>query len=153
MVEAFTSARAFAAYHSPLVEQDVLAEFITEGHFARHIRRMRALYEERQRILIESISRELAGQIEVRPSEAGMHLIGWLQDGIDDKAASRIAADHRVDAPPLSFYCMEEKLPGGLLLGYTGINEREIRAGARRLADALREAGKAKKINNSDYKQ
>ncbi|HEY7545527.1 MAG TPA: PLP-dependent aminotransferase family protein, partial [Blastocatellia bacterium] len=144
MVEAFTSARAFAAYHSPLVEQDVLAEFIAEGHFARHIRRMRALYQERQQILIESVSQELAGLLEVKPSEAGMHLIGWLQDGIDDKAASRIAADHRIDAPPLSFYCMDEKLPGGLLLGYTGINEREIRAGARRLADALREASKAK---------
>ncbi len=149
LVEAFTAAQAFAAYHSPLIEQDVLAEFIAEGHFARHLRRMRSLYEERQKILIESASRELDGLLDVRPSEAGMHLIGWLPDGIGDRAASLIAVEHKVDAPPLSFYCIETKLRGGLLLGYTGISEREIRVGARRLAAALQELSKAKKTISS----
>lgn len=146
LVEAFTSARAFAAYHSPLVEQDALAEFISDGHFARHIRRMRALCQRRQEVLIESASRGLEGLLDVKPSEAGMHVIGWLPEGIDDWAASQCAAKHGVDAPPLSFYCIEAKLRGGLLLGYTGITEREIRAGARRLASSLGELIKAKKI-------
>lgn len=137
LVEAFRAARKFSIQHPPLLEQVALAGFISEGHFTRHIRRMRSLYFERQRVLIQAAQNELTGLLEVEPAEAGMHLIGWLPGGVDDISASRKAAEHGVDATPLSAYKIEASLPGALLLGYAGIDKREIEEGVQRLAQAL----------------
>jgi GntR family transcriptional regulator/MocR family aminotransferase len=138
LVAAFKNARAILSRFSPSLEQAVLTDFITEGHFARHIRRMRALYQERQQCLIEAARRELGGALELEPNEAGMHLVGRLPDGVDDRAASREANRLGVEAPALSLYCIERGRRSGLLLGYAGYDEREIRKGVRLLAAALR---------------
>jgi GntR family transcriptional regulator/MocR family aminotransferase len=137
LVDAFVSARALADRHGPSVEQAALADFIAQGHFARHIRRTRALYAERRDALIAAVRRELNGLIELAASDAGMHMVGWLPAGMDDRAASRRAAAHGVDAPPLSAYAIEPRPRGGLLLGYAAVGEREIVEGVRRLAAAL----------------
>jgi GntR family transcriptional regulator/MocR family aminotransferase len=138
LVDAFTAARDLLDRHSPLIEQAVLADFIAEGHFARHIRRMRALYAHRHATFIEIAQKELQGLLEVEPQAAGMHLVGWLPEGVDDTAASRSALEHGVEAPPLSAYALDPQPRGGLLLGYTATGTREIREGIRRLAVALR---------------
>jgi GntR family transcriptional regulator/MocR family aminotransferase len=137
LVEAFRAARALSDRHSPVLDQAVLADFISDGHFARHIRRMRALYAERQAILVEAAKGELAGLLEVHPAEAGMHLVGWLPAGMDDVEVSRCAAVHRVEVPPLSMYSMQPLERLGVLLGYTAVGETEIREGVQRLAKAL----------------
>ncbi|MDQ3863770.1 MAG: PLP-dependent aminotransferase family protein, partial [Actinomycetota bacterium] len=92
LVDAVVAARALVDRHSPLMEQAVLAEFMAEGHLARHVRRMRLLYAERRDALVEAIKRELAGLIEVGPAEAGLHLVGWLPEGADGWEASHRAA-------------------------------------------------------------
>ncbi len=138
LVDAFVAAKALADRHAPSVEQAVLADFITEGHFARHVRRTRMLYAARQAALLDAAQRELAGLLEVDPAEAGMHLVGYLPAGVDDRAASRRAAAHHVDAPALSAFALAPQPRGGLLLGYAAVDEAEIYAGARRLALALR---------------
>jgi GntR family transcriptional regulator/MocR family aminotransferase len=138
LASAFTAARAIAGLTSPSVEQAVLADFIAEGHFARHIRRMRTLYAERQEALVDAASRELAGLLEVGPAEAGMNLVGWLPDGVDDREASQCAARHGVEARALSLYRMEPSCRGGLVLGYAAFAPPEIREGVARLACALR---------------
>jgi GntR family transcriptional regulator/MocR family aminotransferase len=137
LVEAFVAARALVDRHCPTLDQAALADFIADGHFARHIRRMRALYAERQAILVEAAQQELAGVLEVQPAESGMHVVGWLPAGVDDAEASHQAAAHGVEAPPLSSYSLEPLRRGGLLLGYTAVGEPEIREGVRRLAKAL----------------
>ena len=78
LVDAFVAARALADRHSPSVTQAALADFIDGGHFARHVRRTRALYAERQAALVHAARRTLGGLLEVAPAEAGMHLMGWL---------------------------------------------------------------------------
>ena len=138
LVDAFYAARLFATMFPPLLEQAVLAEFIAEGHFARHIRRMRALYAERQATLVEAARRKLGGLLDVPPAEAGMHLVGWLPDGVDDQTASQRATAHGVDAFPLSTYYLETPRRSALLLGYTAVNEEEIEYGVSRLARALK---------------
>jgi GntR family transcriptional regulator/MocR family aminotransferase len=137
LVEAFQAARKFAIQHPPLLEQAVMAEFISKGHFVRHIRRMRAIYGKRQELLVTAARCELEGRIEIEPSEGGMHLLGWLPDGMDDVFISRKAAAHGVDASPLSNYSYATRERGALLLGFAGINEKEIQDGVRRLAKAL----------------
>jgi GntR family transcriptional regulator/MocR family aminotransferase len=139
LVEVFAAARALTDLHSPLIDQAVLAEFIAEKHFARHIRRMRGIYEERQHILVEEVRKNLEGILEVAPAEAGMHLIGWLASGIDDLEVSRRAATVNLKIAPVSAYCINQNLRGGLLLGYTAFNERLIRQGVRTLARVLNE--------------
>lgn len=138
LVDAFVSARGVADHHSPTLPQAVLADFIGDGHLVRHIRRMRTLYEERQIALLKAVRRELGGCLNVAPAEAGLHLIGWLEEGVDDREASRRCAASGVEAPPLAAYRVERGERGGLLLGYAATAPRQIREGVRRLATVLR---------------
>lgn len=140
LVAAFVNARALLDRHGPTIEQAVLAAFIREGHFARHIRRMRALYAQRQSVLIEAVTRDLRGMLDVQVAGAGMHVLGWLPAGVDDRLVSRYAADQGLEVPALSAYGMLPQRRGGLVLGYAAIEEPQIRAGIQRLADVLRSA-------------
>jgi GntR family transcriptional regulator/MocR family aminotransferase len=138
LVDAFIATKALADRHAPSVEQAVLADFITEGHFARHIRRTRLLYAERQAALVEAAGRHLNRLLAVGPAEAGMHLVGYLPEGIDDQAAARQAAVYGVDTAALSSYSVAAQGHSGLLLGYAALSQSEINEGVRRLAQALR---------------
>ena len=143
LVDAFVAARELSDRHSPLIDQAVLADFILEGHFARHVRRMRTLYAARQEALVEAARRYLDGLIDVGPAEAGMHLVGFLPHGSNDREASQKAAACGVEAPPISAYALrgspyhEPAHRPGLLLGYAALTEAEILRGVRRLAAAL----------------
>jgi GntR family transcriptional regulator/MocR family aminotransferase len=141
LIETFAAARLFADMHPPPLEQAVLAEFMTEGHFAPHIRRMRRLYAERQAALIEA-ARPLSPWLDVCPSEAGMHLLGWLRGGSDDQAIAQLAARHQVITHPLSRFCIEPSEQRALLLGYTSVPIPAIREGVRRLATAFAQANR-----------
>jgi GntR family transcriptional regulator / MocR family aminotransferase len=137
LFKGFVRARSLSGVQSPTFEQAVLADFIGEGHFARHIRRMRALYAERQQALVNAGRSELDGLLDIQPSDAGMHLIGWLPEGVDDRVATSAASDSGVEVTPLSAYCIEPYPRGALRLGYTGYTPRQISQAARRLATAL----------------
>jgi len=147
LVAPFRRARAVLDGHSPTPYQAVLADFIVEGHFARHIRRMRSLYEERQSALVEAVHRDLNGLLEVSRSDGGMHLVGWLPPGISDRGASRVAETHDVYASPLSACAFGRLKRGGLLLGFAAFSPRHIHEGVRRLAAALEGAKKRKPRN------
>jgi GntR family transcriptional regulator/MocR family aminotransferase len=139
LIEAFLATRLFMDMHPPWVEQLVLAEFMAAGHFARHIRRMRTLYAERQAALVEA-ARPLAGRLEVGPAEAGMHLVGWLPPGSDDQALAQFLARFQVSARPLSRFCLEPTPQRALLLGYAAVPIPAIQEGVRRLVTALAQA-------------
>jgi GntR family transcriptional regulator/MocR family aminotransferase len=137
LVDAFVAARAIVDRHPPLVEQAALAQFMAGGHLARHIRRMRTLYEERQEMLLDAGKRQLRGLIDLQPADTGMHVVGWLPKGAADATVSRAASAGGVEATALSQYCLEAKLPPALTLGYAGCDERVIRDGAGALARVL----------------
>src|SRR5687768_11159986 len=86
MIDVFSAARHFIDFHSPYLEQAVMTDFIVEGHFERHIRRMRAIYHERQVLLVSLARERLGGLLDVRPADAGMTVVGWLGGGLDDVA-------------------------------------------------------------------
>lgn len=138
LAHAFIAAKALMDRHAPVVEQAVLAAFITEGHFARHIRRTRMLYAQRQEALVKAAALHLKGLLEVYPAEAGMHLVGYLPADIDDQAISLKAAEFGVEAPALSLYQQSPPYRSGLLLGYAAFGHAEINEGVRQLAKALR---------------
>ncbi len=135
LIDTFLAARAYIDVHAPALEQGALADFIADGHFGRHLRRMRGFYAERRAALL----RALEGlPLEPFAADTGMHCIGWLPAGSDDAAIARAAAAHDVDVTALSRFSLTPRSRPGLLLGYAGVNPAEIRAGARRLALALK---------------
>ncbi len=138
LVAPFVAARRFVDGHPPALEQAALADFVAEGHFARHLRRMRALYAGRVAALAAAARHDLAGLLDLRPTPSGMHLVGWLPPGVDDRAAARQAAAHDVVTVPVSSFAIEPLDRGGLLLGFAAVDEPAIRDGVHRLATALR---------------
>jgi len=137
LTEPVTAAMDVVGADAPTLSQLVLTEFVEDGHFVRHIRRMRQLYSERQAVLLESASRELGGMLEMQRQDSGMRLAAWLPAQADDSVASRLAAQAGIEAPPLSAYCIEAQVPPALLLGYAAIPPREIRTAVRALRVAL----------------
>jgi GntR family transcriptional regulator/MocR family aminotransferase len=137
LIEIFSAVRSIGGSPSTLIEQATLAEFISEGHLNRHIRRMRRLYEKRQEILIMEIEKHLAGKIEVKKSFAGMHLIGWLNDNVKDYEVAKKAVEFGVRVAAVSSHSLTEWNQGGLIFGYTAINEKQIKNGIQQLSRAM----------------
>jgi GntR family transcriptional regulator/MocR family aminotransferase len=137
LVGTFTAARSVLDIHSPLFEQAVLTEFITGGYFERHLRRMRSLYEERQQTLVAESQRYLSGLLELTPAGAGLQCVGWLTPDLDERVVVRAAAAHDVEVTPVSAFAARRLARSGLLLSFGAFDPNQIRAGVRRLAEAL----------------
>ena len=137
MVDRFAAGQSVSMRHAPLLDQAVLCDFITEGHFARHIRRMRELYAERLAVLLESARSRLAGLLEIPNVEAGLQTVGWLAPGIRSARAAEEAAKHDVEVIPLSRYSSRRREHNGLILGFAAVDSRELRRGVEHLARAL----------------
>jgi GntR family transcriptional regulator / MocR family aminotransferase len=133
LIAAFAVVRDAFDTFSPMLYQVALADFIREGHFARHIRRMRALYLERRSVLREAIDTYMDGQLDVIGTEAGMQLAALLPHGVDDIAVSIKAKQYGISARPLSICYAERPARGGVILGYSGANVHELREGVRKL--------------------
>jgi GntR family transcriptional regulator/MocR family aminotransferase len=139
MVDIFAAAESSSTHHPPLMEQAILCDFISEGHFARHIRRMRELYAERLQAFLEAVHSRLAGLLEIPPVEAGMQTVGWLKNKMSAEQAAAAAVKHEVEVVPLSRYARARRTRG-LLLGFAAVDVPELRSGVERLAAALEEA-------------
>lgn len=141
LVAAFANARGVADWHSPALEQAVLSDFISEGHFARHVRRMRVLYQARRDALLEAARQHLGDQVELGDPGAGMHVVGWLARGLSDRRVAERAAAAGLELQALSSFATEPLPRGGLLLGYAEFTPAALRAAVRRLATLLDTAG------------
>jgi GntR family transcriptional regulator/MocR family aminotransferase len=137
LVDRFAAFRAATDDFPPAFLQMVLADFIREGHFARHLRRMRALYRERRGALVEAIGRELGGTLDVLEGEAGMHLVATLARGSGDRDISVRAAREGLWAMPLSSCYFGKAARQGFVLGFGGTEVPEIVDGVRRLRGVL----------------
>jgi GntR family transcriptional regulator/MocR family aminotransferase len=137
VVDAFLSARALADWNSPAVDQAVLAEFIGSGMLARHLRRMRALYSERQQELISEVGRKLGDWMRMEPQAAGLHVPGWL-GGISEARVMRVANDAGVELRPMSMYHVGKAASDAVLFGFAPFDAAAIRDGVTRLQNSLR---------------
>jgi GntR family transcriptional regulator / MocR family aminotransferase len=133
LVEAFSTVRDASDQFSSTLYQAVMTDFIREGHFSRHIRRMRMLYLERRTALVEAIRERMGDKLEVIGADAGMHLVALLPPGVSDVAISRKADELGISAMPLSSCYAKPPLRGGLILGYGGTDARQIRDGIGKL--------------------
>jgi len=112
--------------------QKVLADFIQEGHFSRHIRRMRLLYNERRNVLLESIRTELGVGAEVTGGQAGMHLSVAIK-GISDKDIAIRAAKQNLWLVPLSSSYLRKAIRQGFILGFGSTAAEDIPKAVRKM--------------------
>jgi GntR family transcriptional regulator/MocR family aminotransferase len=144
LIEPFAAAKSVLNRHAPPFEQTVLCDFMVEGHFERHLRRMREIYAERLSTLVESARRKLAGLLQLSDVEAGLQTVGWLQQGIDSKAAQRAAALGKVEVNPLPVSSPMRMPRQALQLGFAAVNPQEIKRGVHQLGLALEELTKSR---------
>jgi len=136
LMDCFVRHRESIDLFSPLLEQLVLTEFLTEGHFGRHVRRMRALYEKRRDALVRGL-REHAGGLVPHNIDAGLHIATFLPEGVDDRNVVRDAALRGLDAIALSSCYAGPRAKSGLVLGFGGTSERRIAMACRTLGEVL----------------
>lgn len=132
----FTQAKISIDRQSPQFDQAVLADFITQGHFSRHLKRMRKLYSERQQILLEELQGKLPSGFNVCEQEAGMHLIIYLPQNLNDQIISSGLREIGIEAPALSRFC-EASLKKGLIIGFAGFREKVIKEEITKLLNYL----------------
>ena len=126
---------------TPTFEQEVLTDFITGGHFERHLRRSRARNAARRAALLEAVREALGDEVSVSGENAGLHVVLWPR-GLAHAELGRVlkmALDRGVGVYPVTPYYMRPPRRAGLMLGYACLTEHEIRDGVAILADVLRE--------------
>jgi len=137
LVDSFAAGRSLLDRHMPTLEQAILTEFILEGYFTHHIRRMRQVYGERLAVLLEAAERRLSGYIDIVPAVSGMRTIGWLQPGEKDLPLAEKARSKGLELAALSQFAARHRPPGGLVLGFAGCAPAELRRGVELLASLL----------------
>jgi GntR family transcriptional regulator/MocR family aminotransferase len=140
LVDACRAAKWVMDRHSPTLEQEVLADFIADGHFERHLRRSRTRYATRRAAVLAALAEHLGERVEVVGANAGVHLLVWLSD-VAPRALPRVVEAARregVGVYPIAPYYFRPPRRAGLILGYAALDERRIREGIARLARVVR---------------
>ena len=139
LVDRFVAVRYAMDIFPPYLHQEVMADFILEGHFARHIRKMRQVYRERRSVLIDSLAREFPAHrgFEVHGVDAGMHLAFTLPPGLDDREISARAMDSRLWLWPLSPAYTTSPARHGFILGFGSSLPGQIPGAVRQMQSLI----------------
>jgi GntR family transcriptional regulator/MocR family aminotransferase len=135
--EPFAAALSLTCRHISILPQVVLHEFMSEGHFGRHIRQMRTLYRERSIIFQEAVLSRLAGQLSLAPISAGIDTAAFLRHGMDERATCSALVEAGIETRPLSAYKVASDPPAGMVLGFAPFDRGEILAGTEAMARVM----------------
>lgn len=142
-IETFRSLLDAVSRPPSLATQLTTAEFIATGAFEGHIRKMRSLYIRRQNELSRVFENELGPLLETHVLNAGLHLLGYLQGGQDDRIVANKARSLGLFPRPLSDYTIDAKLRSGLLIGFSNMSEDSMPRASRVLRRAILESRNA----------
>jgi GntR family transcriptional regulator / MocR family aminotransferase len=137
LADAVAKLRTAMDQHSPTIDQATLARFISEGFYLSHVRRMRKIYSERREVFIEQFNKLLGDRFTLDIADSGLHVLAWFRSEKDLPFLQRAAPGLGVKISPLSFFCIDAKLPPALLLGFAAWSPAQIREGLARIARAL----------------
>ncbi|HEY0800702.1 MAG TPA: PLP-dependent aminotransferase family protein [Steroidobacteraceae bacterium] len=137
LISVFTSAKWLCDRHTATLEQETLAEFITSGLYERHLRRVRRGNAARRTALRDAIGRYLEDRVEVTGFGAGAHVVLWPSSRVSEDGVIARAAARGVAVYGISPYFLTPPPRRGLMLGYSRMNEADIREGVRRLSEVL----------------
>ncbi|MEG1454370.1 MAG: PLP-dependent aminotransferase family protein, partial [Comamonas sp.] len=129
--------RIFFAAATPAITQSIVADFMAEGHFSRHIQRMRKLYAERRAAAIAALERGLEGRLRTEPQPGGMHLVLRLPGERSDQPLAEKLLAHGMAVQPMSGWWASECTDSALLLSFTNCTTA---AQAERLGRLIRQS-------------
>jgi GntR family transcriptional regulator / MocR family aminotransferase len=133
-MRALVAAKQLTDWHAPAITQEVLSAFITEGHLARHVRKMRRIYGERRQILEHALERFCSDRLGVIGVGAGLHLTAYLRNSIPAAALADKAREAGIALNTIRRFAMTKQKPDGLVFGYGAIESHQIDEGIRCLA-------------------
>lgn len=110
--------------HCPSLQQSTVAAFIDEGHFGRHLKKMRSLYAFRRTLLIEALCNASGDVIQIDSQASGMHILARLGTHYDDKLIADRAQKTGLSVQALSRWYMTSRTSSGLLLGFTNVADK-----------------------------
>lgn len=129
--ERFTFMKTMVDPQNPLLDQLIMSEFMVEGHF---LRRMRLIYKNNQEMLISLLGKYLQEELMVDSSDSGMFLIGWLREGLKAKRIKERANEEGIILFAVSDFTIENKIPEGLVIGFTGFKPKDMERSVQKLA-------------------
>lgn len=125
---------------TPTLYQRALTEFLQQGHFARHLRRMRSAYLERRDALLRGLAQHCGDQVRVHNSDAGLHVTVLIRKGVDDQELAVRLGRRGVAMLPLSTSYLGPTRRQGLLLGFGCAPPQRLLEATRVLGEVLRES-------------
>jgi GntR family transcriptional regulator/MocR family aminotransferase len=137
MVAPFVQAKGLVDRGAPTLTQAAVADFITEGHFERHLRHLRQAYGQRRQVLVEALDYYLGDKVHFSRTPAGLHVMLYLAAGMAETAVVNQAAERGVGVYPGAPYHLHHPAPPAILLGFSGLSEEEIAEGVKRLAAVI----------------
>jgi GntR family transcriptional regulator / MocR family aminotransferase len=136
--ERIAAALSVTGQFAPLLAQAALADFMNEGHFTRHLRRMRRLYGERRQHFLDAARRHLGAWLDFHGTESGIQLVGTFREPCDDRAIAEAALDQGINVSPLSMQYRHGRRRQGLVMGFAAVDAATTEKGMARLARVLR---------------
>lgn len=121
-----------------ILPQAMVADFMERGHFARHLRKMRALYATRRDYLVDALAQIIGDRLHVQPQAGGIHVLAHLRTRQSDKNVAALAESKGLAVMALSNWRMQKSVQGGLLMGFANFaTAGEAAASVRRLEAML----------------
>jgi GntR family transcriptional regulator/MocR family aminotransferase len=122
---------------TPLLEQYALTDWIAEGYFERHIRRMRQLYNRRRQVLIQALENYLGDKITILGANAGIHLMVKIETALSDEIMIQKAAAVGIGLISARGYYLQPQHQGEFIFGYAQLEETQIKQGIWQLSQVL----------------
>jgi len=138
--DAFTTAIRHSGHTVSLSLQSALAEFLEQGHYSAHLRRMRTLYARRQTRFVDLVSRHLGSLVTLDVPPGGMQMPAWLAPGSDDRRIAEEAGRRNLSVSAMANYYLAAPERPGLYLGYAGVPDTDVEPALITLGEVLGEA-------------
>lgn len=139
LLAAFKSIKHYTDARVAHLEQATLATFIREGHFARHVRRIRKACEQRQIALITALQRHLAHVFEIQSLDSGIHLLCYIKAPWSEAEIIQLCGEIGLGVQPLTRYCQLPPQRAAVLFGFAAHSVSDIHAGIEKLAHAIQQ--------------
>jgi GntR family transcriptional regulator / MocR family aminotransferase len=137
LVSLFSHSKWLNDRHLPILEQQVLTDFIEEGHLERHIRKMRSHYDQCRQVLVQALKTYFRARVTILGDKAGLHLMIKLHTDWSDEEIVQRAAQVGVGLFPAQPHYLKGKENGAIILGYGELNSQQIQTGVQKLAEVL----------------
>ncbi|MCB0006290.1 MAG: PLP-dependent aminotransferase family protein [Anaerolineales bacterium] len=138
LLERFVQTKALVDRGAPTLTQAAVTDFISEGHFERHLKRLRRAYGARRAVLLAAVAQAMpAGSYKVVTEPAGLHVMLYLQPGLNEALLIRAAAQQGLHFYAGSPYHLNPPPAPSILLGFSGLDEAQIEVGIGRLAQLI----------------